>query len=576
MSIHTDSVDQRGALASSIGSALLWIVSVIGAVATIALLLVPKFFLPAEDAVILFQFSRNLAQTGAITYVTNGSHAEGATDFLWMVLISGGIKLGIDPFWFVAAINGVFLVILGMVLLKIAGRRIELLPLLFVMGAFALMPQIFACVAGFSTLPFASLFAILAFYFLRRNDVAVPLISLVLCLFRPDGVVFAVPLLISALVIYSGRLRRVALDFGLFVLPGIGYFIWRWKYFGELLPLPFLVKSNVHRFAHLIVMSSYLDGRLFCVFAFLLLFLLLWKRLGSVENRVMLLCLVVLPNFFYFAMRLDQDIGYRLFIYLPAGTAILIAMNADKVCSRRSYFLPFAFMVWAVVLRPLWVQELSLFRIYQFDSRKAIAEQLSRLHHGTLITTEAGIITYYSHWTAYDPWGLNTEQYSKSPFQPSEVSRLRPDAILVHAYPGECFVQSDWSPPYSERTWTNMTRNIVAGADAAHYEMWLLPFGSLRRRAAHHMQVWEGEQDCWFVRADSPLRAAVGSGAGVYRKCRFSRWIGPSKSSHEIAQTAKITPKSRNARASEIRLWDIQRPATGFKILSMSIRREAT
>jgi hypothetical protein len=46
--------------------------------------MVPLRFLPAEDAVILFQYSRNLATPGAITYLANGPHVEGATDFAWV------------------------------------------------------------------------------------------------------------------------------------------------------------------------------------------------------------------------------------------------------------------------------------------------------------------------------------------------------------------------------------------------------------------------------------------------------------------------------------------------------------
>ena len=56
---------------------LVWAIACFGAVAAIALAAVPKFFLPAEDAVILFQFSRNLARTGANAYVPFGPHAEG-------------------------------------------------------------------------------------------------------------------------------------------------------------------------------------------------------------------------------------------------------------------------------------------------------------------------------------------------------------------------------------------------------------------------------------------------------------------------------------------------------------------
>jgi hypothetical protein len=51
------------------------ILAVLGVVTLIALLVSPHFFMPAEDTIILFQYSRNLAKTGAITYLTHGLHA---------------------------------------------------------------------------------------------------------------------------------------------------------------------------------------------------------------------------------------------------------------------------------------------------------------------------------------------------------------------------------------------------------------------------------------------------------------------------------------------------------------------
>ncbi len=221
---------------------VMWAVSIFGALASLALLAVPRFFLPAEDVVILFQFSKNLAYTGAITFVTNGPHAEGATDVAWMVLIALGMKLGINAFLLITLVNAACLVLLSILLIRISGTQITTIPLLFIMGAFALMPQIFAAASGFSTLAFACLLVLMVGNFLHNNDFATPISSFVLCLFRPDGVVFAVPLLVAAFIIYPRRIRRLVLDVCLFVLPGAIYFLWRWRYFGQILPLPFLVK----------------------------------------------------------------------------------------------------------------------------------------------------------------------------------------------------------------------------------------------------------------------------------------------------------------------------------------------
>src|SRR5271154_4277107 len=88
-----------------------------GVAVLLTLLATPHFFLPAEDAVILHQYSRNLAEQGAITYYAGGPHAEGATDFAWMGLIAAGIRCGIAPPVFTALINFSTLLVLGLVML---------------------------------------------------------------------------------------------------------------------------------------------------------------------------------------------------------------------------------------------------------------------------------------------------------------------------------------------------------------------------------------------------------------------------------------------------------------------------
>lgn len=77
---------------------------------------------PAEDAVILHQYSRNLAETGTISYIPGGVHAEGATDFLWMLYIALGFKLHLSPTVSTAIANIICAFALSYVLLRLARR----------------------------------------------------------------------------------------------------------------------------------------------------------------------------------------------------------------------------------------------------------------------------------------------------------------------------------------------------------------------------------------------------------------------------------------------------------------------
>ena len=52
-----------------------------------------------EDAYILFIYAENLANHNFIGYSLGTGRAEGATDFLWMIILSGLVYLGLDIGW---------------------------------------------------------------------------------------------------------------------------------------------------------------------------------------------------------------------------------------------------------------------------------------------------------------------------------------------------------------------------------------------------------------------------------------------------------------------------------------------
>ena len=49
-----------------------------------------------DDAFISFQYARNLVEGHGLTF-NPGERVEGYTNFLWTLLISAGIGLGVDP-----------------------------------------------------------------------------------------------------------------------------------------------------------------------------------------------------------------------------------------------------------------------------------------------------------------------------------------------------------------------------------------------------------------------------------------------------------------------------------------------
>jgi hypothetical protein len=67
---------------------------------------------PHEDAYILFRYAEHLAAGLGIVYNPGGPPTEGATDFLWLVLLAGLVRAGAD-----VAVAAVWLNALGAALL---------------------------------------------------------------------------------------------------------------------------------------------------------------------------------------------------------------------------------------------------------------------------------------------------------------------------------------------------------------------------------------------------------------------------------------------------------------------------
>jgi hypothetical protein len=360
-----------------------------------------------------------------------------------------------------------------------------------------------------------------------------------------------VPLLVCLLLRPDTRSARALHVLLLFLVPGIAYMVWRTVYFHALFPLPFTVKSDAHRTLGMLVPHSFTSSLKYLFFDGALLMPLLWPRMVPTgyslqPNTIPLaIALLGLSTLFYWAMRLDQNVGDRFFFYLPLAAALLVAVNWGGLDDpRRRLILRIGLAAFLVFLLGPLMREFRSFRFYQFGDVQAIAADLRRLPaRGSLLTTEAGFVTYGSGWVAYDAWGLNTERFAHQLVQPSDVVALQPDLIVVHPDPLEnCLPQPEWLPAYSLRSWPDMTRNLILGAsDAGDYQLWLVSYGSSYYRRRKHWRYGEGDRECFLVRDNSPLFA------GMVAVLKQHNAVGPPQSiglerSHKDAFDATRNP----------------------------------
>ncbi len=314
---------------------------------------------PPEDAYIGFRYARNLANGYGLVWNPGEDPVEGATEFIWVVMLAGMYRLGFGMEQAAWALNMVFggLTIVLVALAAYVFSRRNLWMTGFAAGAFAVGPIAYHVRMGFATplftLLLALVFVLAASLALQAHPprrawlltIALALASLFMGLTRPEGVIFAGMMILALLWLDRAGRGRLILALGLFlVLPGLAYFLWRWQYFGYPLPNTFYVKSA----------GSFLHFRYFpniyAMFEFLGPFLIalgmgFWRmeRERGFAWFVLLLPAFIFPWFYLLIAQL-QNLGSR-FQY-PVYPVFLIATAAFL-----SLFLWREGFVWA---RPRW------------------------------------------------------------------------------------------------------------------------------------------------------------------------------------------------------------------------------
>ncbi len=212
-----------------------------------------------DDAFISFRYARNLAEGQGLTW-NAGERVEGYTNFLWVLLMTLPIKLGLDPVWAAYALG--MLCFAGSLVLTFVLARdllhsrwraliaVALLGLNYTFSAYAtggLETQLQACaLLGAAVLAVRVCAGGCARFTLALLGVS--LCASVALLTRLDSAVVLAPLYVALLVWWlrcAGRKRwRYALALGApaLVLVG-GWLVWKQGYYGSILPNTFYAKA---------------------------------------------------------------------------------------------------------------------------------------------------------------------------------------------------------------------------------------------------------------------------------------------------------------------------------------------
>ncbi len=210
-----------------------------------------------DDAYISFRYAHNLVEGRGLVF-NPGERVEGYTNFLWTIVIAPFLRWGLDPSAVAIALG--VLLSLGTLWLVFRFAHVASLgnPMVPIIAAFCLaLDGSFAlwAVSGMETSMFAFLtLAALTSYVWEWNTGKPGLLSGALlalaAMTRPEGVLVLGVVVVHQAVARLVRDRRLltegdVLRWGAFAVLYLPYFLWRYYYYGFLLPNTFYVKVTV-------------------------------------------------------------------------------------------------------------------------------------------------------------------------------------------------------------------------------------------------------------------------------------------------------------------------------------------
>ncbi len=451
---------------------------------------------PAEDALILFDYARALAERGLVTWGGADVPIDGATDTLWMVAIAALVALGSSPYLAALLISAAAAWWIGA---RLAGRGGRLLAV----AALATTPFAWSALAGFGTLAFSAAFVLVVAFAAAGAARACFLASLVLCLIRPDGAVWALgPCVLVAAQAPAPRRRVVVGEALLFLLlPGAAYAAMRALYFEAWLPLPLVVKASGLR-----DLGPFVSASLPAIAAVAVPSLLALAAARDRRVTPLMLAITVVPSLAFACLHLEQNVGNRLLAPMFFGAAWLLGHR------HRGVALAFVALVALASARTAVDTVLTL-----LESRAAVTPALARdlaATPGRMLVTEAGALPYYSRWRAEDAWGLNTPRFAYEPLTADHLRSTRADLVVAHCRLALLDPAVDLAVP-GTRSWDALCAVLLDWARGRAFDVRLVPYLQGPRLATRIKQrLGVPTDDCrrhdiYLVDARSPIREAL-------------------------------------------------------------------
>ncbi len=510
-------------------------VDVVGAVMVVGVALAWLFWravfdTPQEDAAILLRYARNLGEGHGVVWNVGAAPVEGATDFLFMLQVAALVAAGISSLqaaWVlgVAAHVATVLVVYWRVRASAGASGIVVAVAAAAFVAFG--PAWIHICHAFGATIFAFWLALAWSLLVRataapqstRRALVFAVTALAAALTRPEGVMITPLLLAGAGVAYGAHaVKRAAIAaFIVFATLGGAYFVWRWRYFGELLPVPFLRKGGGSLYSHSLWWS--LERIAWMIWPWLAIAVIAALVAPSRRRELVGAVIPVVGFAVVWVLVSDaQNVGWRFqYPIVPLAVIAFAAPSAAALTARFGSQVPRLGAVAIAVVASFGAtihwrsldgkqigSEPMVVSLGGGGGTRAVAGLLSMFGGGsyTIATSEAGVLPFFSRWRTLDTWGLNDPDVARHGIDEKRLDTERPHVLLVeaHDFPYLPEVDADWS---------EMNRRVIRWARSRGYQLAAV-FGPGR----HFVHVY-------YVRPDFPESVLI---ASAIRNVRYEYW----------------------------------------------------
>lgn len=415
------------------------------------------FIYTMDDSFITFRYGDNLATYGTLSWNPKDSiKVEGYTSILW-VLISAALSFFTIDHVFSSKIISTTLVLITSILITLPLHIqrasffwIILAIGLFFMNADVIIPMISGMETALAMLLSTSFFLTLRYV----SDEPKPANTLLLCLIgllcslnRPE---FNIAIICSVGYLFLSQRdkKKTLLLYCLipYMIGGSLYMLWRYIYFGQLLPLPFYLKMS-----HKVGLSGLSDVASFLASIAFLLPLIIWPLISCKNYRAWLpvvASILSLLIFFLFPMHI-MGVGHRFLIPLFPFIVLLAVLGAKEILKKYQATLGRSVLVSILltgfIISYVYLQihertnEMTAIRNYGQslqDSHVKLGKALTKYADRgyTIALGDAGAIPFYSKWKVTDTFGLNNLEIaimrSKGFYDPMVVFKTNPDLLI--------------------------------------------------------------------------------------------------------------------------------------------------